>query len=740
MEKLENNQFNSKQKEAYKLMNEGKSILLTGSAGTGKCLGFDTPIIMHNGNIKMVQDITKGEFIMGDDSTPRKVLSTASGVDELYKVSNSRGDFYVVNSSHILTFKSQKYIIENWTLLGEKYYILEWGDQSGKIKNKIFETKEEAELEKQKLADIVDIEISLIKNRIFNFDNYFQGIYASLEFEEKNLKFDPYLIGICLGIDVGFEEGVLPPKIFQYILKNINDYSFIYKTNFIKDHYIPSEYKFNSRENRFKLLMGILDSIGILNGNEYEIILKKKNIILDIFFIAKSLGLEVVRKIDTNKIKINIKNFILRKENLLFDVKIELIGRGTYYGFEIDGNKRFVLGNFIITHNTTLIKTFYEMKKDSRKSIALTSTTGVSSVLINGTTLHSYLGIGLGTNSAEILINKIRKSKFYLNKWTRLQTLIIDEISMLSPELFDKLEHMAKVLRLCDLPFGGIQLILSGDFFQLPVVKSSYFCFESESWDQCINHIINLDEIIRQNDPIFQKCLNEVRIAQLSKETISILEHCEKTDLTNEFGIKPTRIYPINKSVDKINSKELSKIKSEHYEYEMEVVIHNSKYMDNVSRYKKSIKAEETLILALDAQVMLLANLDIDDGLANGSRGVIINFVNDIPVVKFMNGKEKLIDYYAWELEEIINSPASIIKVASIYQIPLKLAYACTVHSSQGLSLDCVEISMKNIFEYGQAYVAMSRARNLRGLKILDFDIKRIKAHPSAIKFYKILV
>ena len=390
------------------------------------------------------------------------------------------------------------------------------------------------------------------------------------------------------------------------------------------------------------------------------------------------------------------------------------------------------------TGKTELIKYIYQLKKDTNQSVALTGMTGVSAVLIGGTTLHSYLGIGLGTNSTEKLVSKIRNSFFYRSRWIKLKLLIIDEISMLSPELFDKLEMMARLIRIIDLPFGGIQLILSGDLCQLPVVRNSRLCFEAAAWEDCIHQVCYLQVIIRQSDPIFQKCLNEVRLAKLSEETIEILKSCEQNEnfekMGNELGIRPTKIYPVNSSVDKLNTKELKKLPGEHREYEMEVKIHKAKYLSQVGKYKKNIKAVEQLTLAENAQVMLLANLDVVDGLVNGSRGVITKFVDDIPMVRFMNGREMLIDYHAWDIEEID------IKVATIYQIPLKLAYACTVHCSQGLTLDCVEISMKKFFEYGQAYVALSRARSLKGLKIKDFDEKLIKAHPGAILFYKNLL
>lgn len=408
----------------------------------------------------------------------------------------------------------------------------------------------------------------------------------------------------------------------------------------------------------------------------------------------------------------------------------------------INSGQSILLTGSAGTGKTSVIKLFYQLKRDPNQKIALTSTTGVSAVLVGGTTLHSYLGIGLGTNSTEKLVKKITSSTFYRARWTKLETLIIDEVSMMPPELFDKLELMARQIRkskgvLVDTeddpgnkPFGGIQLVLSGDFCQLPCVRNDRFVFEAESWGSCVKKTVYLEEIIRQSDPLFQKCLNEVRVAKLSEEAVDVLSGLWDNKSTNEFGIRPTRIYPVNAAVDKVNTKELNKLVGELREYEMEIKIHKTKFFDQVARYKKNIKAVEKLTLAENAQVMLLANLDVEDGLVNGSRGVVTGFVEDIPVVRFMNGREKLIDYHAWDIEEIDE------KVATIYQVPLKLAYACTVHSSQGLSLDCVEINMQNFFEYGQAYVALSRARNLKGLRVKNFDEKLIKAHPMALKFY----
>ena len=161
-------------------------------------------------------------------------------------------------------------------------------------------------------------------------------------------------------------------------------------------------------------------------------------------------------------------------------ITIESIGKGTYYGFELDGNHRFLLGNFIVTHNTALIKMFIKVYKQN-KIMGVTSTTGISAILFGGVTLHSFLGIGLGQGSVESIVSKLYKRPHIRKRWCELEILIIDEISMLSPDLFDKLENVARRLRHNEQPFGGIQLILSGDFCQLPCINSDDFCFESKS-------------------------------------------------------------------------------------------------------------------------------------------------------------------------------------------------------------------------------------------------------------------
>ena len=387
------------------------------------------------------------------------------------------------------------------------------------------------------------------------------------------------------------------------------------------------------------------------------------------------------------------------------------------------------------TGKSLIIKLFYDKYKNS-KNIGMTSTTGTSAILIGGTTLHSFLGIGLGKDMVESLYLKIKKKSYMLKRWCELDTIIIDEISMLSPELFDKLELLARKLRYNERPFGGIQLILTGDFLQIPCIGTEEICFEAKSWDKCIKYSIYLTEIFRQNDNIFQKCLNEVRIGKLSKESIDILNSRVNKKLTNSSGIFPTKIYSLNKDVDKENQKELDKLCLNNkdlefleYELQFDILKKNLKFVDE--KIKKNCIAPQNLQLCLGAQVMLLYNIDLDIGLANGSRGVITKFEDDLPVVKFMNGVECPINYQEWIIEE--NNE----KILSITQIPLKVAYAITVHRSQGLTIDFAELDLSDIFEYGQAYVALSRVKTLEGLSIRNLNIKKIIANKKAVEYYE---
>ena len=384
----------------------------------------------------------------------------------------------------------------------------------------------------------------------------------------------------------------------------------------------------------------------------------------------------------------------------------------------------------------SLVLSIYE-KREYNRVIAKTATTGTAAILLNGTTLYSYLGIGTGELSVDMLIREIKKKKHILKRWIDLDVLIIDEISMLSPELFDKLELTARSLRQDTRPFGGIQLILTGDFLQLPnISQKDMFCFDAESWEKCIgDNVVYLDVNFRQEgDDDYQICLGEVRNGILSDKTISILKGRENAVLVNDHGILPTKIYSLNRDVDEENQMQNDLLFEKNpdlqfFGFELNKTIHKKVYSPD-EKIKKACNAPLTLELCVGSQVMLLYNMDLESKLVNGSRGVVVDFQDDDPVVRFLTGERRVIGRKTWEIEE--NNDL----VITVTQIPLKLAYATTVHKSQGATIDYAEINMNGIFEYGQAYVALSRVKSLSGLSIKNFKPDVIKSHPKVIEFY----
>jgi ATP-dependent DNA helicase PIF1 len=410
--------------------------------------------------------------------------------------------------------------------------------------------------------------------------------------------------------------------------------------------------------------------------------------------------------------------------------------------FILDGKSVFITGPGGC--GKTFLINYFVKKYRARKNIAVTSTTGTSAIHIRGTTIHSWAGIGLGRGSVYSIVTRIKKKKYLKEHWTGADILIIDEVSMLSPDLFDKLEQIAKTIRKSDEPFGGLQLIITGDFLQLPVINCDKFCFESMSWDSCIDETIYMRENLRQSDPSWQKCLDEVRIGEISPESKKLLKSCTKkkiSKINKKADIKPTILFPLNADVEEINNnclEEICQTSGEVLDYEMEVEIYdrrNKTVEIQVEKFKKNCPVGETLSLTVGCQVMLLWNMELENGLVNGSRGVVVKFMNDLPLVKFLDGQTRLIDYHLWELEDDDNK-----KIAGIEQIPLKLAYAISIHKSQGCSLDYVITDLSDVFEYGQAYVALSRVRTATGLFIKHLKFSKIKANPTAKAYYDALL
>ena len=317
-------------------------------------------------------------------------------------------------------------------------------------------------------------------------------------------------------------------------------------------------------------------------------------------------------------------------------------------------------------------------------------------------------------------------------RWLACETLVIDEISMLDASTFDKLDHVARYVRGNDKPFGGVQLLCCGDFLQLPPVSArGGFAFEAKCWRRCFPEQRALTRVFRQSgDDAFLQILGELRIAKLSNKSAALLRRLKHTDLSEwtSRGIEPTRLQCYNADVDAINEARLKALKTapEHL---------SCVDKGDGERYARHHPYASTLKLKIGAQVMLLSNLDVSAGLANGARGVVEEFVRapsrsvDGVVVRWASGKTTTVDRDAKTVEEGGR------EVFSRSQFPLRLAWAVTIHKAQGQTLDLLEVDLRGCREFGQAYVAVSRATAMKKLRVLNFDPSVVRAHPRAVEY-----
>jgi len=357
----------------------------------------------------------------------------------------------------------------------------------------------------------------------------------------------------------------------------------------------------------------------------------------------------------------------------------------------------------------------------------ITASTGVAAFQIGGTTLHSFAGIGAGTAVISKCV-ELAKRTTVAKQWKKCKHLIIDEVSMVDGNYFKRLEHVARQVKNNDKPFGGIQLILTGDFLQLPPVsreEERRFAFETSAWQRCVQLNIELTQVKRQSDQALVEILNRLRMGVCTEEDTEVLKGT-KANKSKE-GIVPTKLCTHTEDVNMINKKELEKCEGE------EKMFRAVDSDPGLSKFlEASTPVEGVVRLRVGAQVMLLKNLNVSSGLVNGARGRVERFTTDgNPVVVFLGGVKQEIKYDKWSVKT--GAGATLTRT----QIPLRLAWAFSIHKSQGMTLDCVEVSLSRVFECGQAYVALSRAKNLRSLRILDFKASCVRADSKVIKFYK---
>lgn len=415
-----------------------------------------------------------------------------------------------------------------------------------------------------------------------------------------------------------------------------------------------------------------------------------------------------------------------------------------------------------------IIKSLQKRYCKSPDAVAITASTGIAACNIGGVTIHSFSGIGIGEGSAEDLSVKVRKNRKATSRWIRTKVLIIDEVSMLDGDLFDKLAKLGSIIRKSSVPFGGIQVVVTGDFFQLPPVSKGSsaavkFAFEAQCWSQTIQRTFNLTKVFRQKDEEFVNMLNDMRFGKLSSLSIDRFKSLSRA-IDYRDGIGPTELFPRREDVDRSNQSRMASLTAEEKQY---TATDGGSLKDPNQREKilSNFMAPKRLVLRVGAQVMLIKNMD--ETLVNGSMGKVVRFVqpqfyrtefdevnpnekpksekkkpttNDMfcPVVEFIlpnrTTRQALIEPETWRVEQ----PDGDVQVSRI-QLPLILAWAMSIHKSQGQTLERVKVDLARVFEKGQAYVALSRATSLDGLQVLNFNATKVQAHPKVVEWSKTL-
>ena len=437
--------------------------------------------------------------------------------------------------------------------------------------------------------------------------------------------------------------------------------------------------------------------------------------------------------------------------------------------------EQFTMGNNLFitgpggTGKTKLIHHLVEHATVIGKRIQVCALTGCASLLLgcNAKTIHSWSGIKLAKGPIEQIVGQVMRNKCAKKNWKATKILIIDEVSMMSRKIFDALDTVARVVRNNPAPFGGLQVIFCGDFYQLPPVptanevETGEFCFESDKWWNVFRpeHHIELKTIFRQTDPKYIDILSQVRTGEISQENADILRQYIKREYDPEQynGSVLTKLYPVCSRADYLNKILFEKIEEPAVEFTAKKLRNCTTYSDtnkeisadvleecrSLTKTEQEYEIDQLLVntpcishlqLKRGASVMCTVNLDMTRGICNGSQGVVTDFAGSErrPVVKFSNGITIEIGPHTWQ--------SSDYPTLAISQFPLQLAWAMTIHKIQGTTLARAQIDIGNvIFEYGQTYVALSRIQSLDGLYLAGFNPGRIKANPKVKVFYSLM-
>ncbi|MHA3051514.1 AAA family ATPase [Acinetobacter sp. ANC 4641] len=380
---------------------------------------------------------------------------------------------------------------------------------------------------------------------------------------------------------------------------------------------------------------------------------------------------------------------------------------------------------------TYTLNQYIQYLKIRKVPVAITASTGIAATHMNGMTIHTWAGIGIKDTLNDDDLKRMKERKYLKEHLENTQVLIIDEISMLHAKQLNLVNQVLKYFKESDEAFGGIQVVVAGDFFQLPPVSKSEernrdkFCFMSEAWVEAKFRVCYLTEQHRQDDETLNQILNAIRAQDLQHNHIQALTSVRQQDIGETF----TRLYTHNLDVDNLNFQHLNAIDGESHQFNA-VLDGNEKLLETL---KSSVRAPEELTLKKHAKVMFVKN-NFDMGYINGSLGEVIGFEEDdehglLPKVQLSDGSVLLVEPETWSVE---NDAGKVI--ASFQQIPLRLAWAITIHKSQGMTLEAAEINLSHTFEKGQGYVALSRLKSLEGLRLTGFNDQALELDSLAIK------
>lgn len=381
---------------------------------------------------------------------------------------------------------------------------------------------------------------------------------------------------------------------------------------------------------------------------------------------------------------------------------------------------------------THLLNEYIEYCKKNKINIAVTASTGIAATHLSGRTIHSWSGMGIHDDLTKSDITQILKNYIVKDRLVKADVLIIDEISMVHAHQLDLIDKILRFARSSWEPFGGLQVVLSGDFFQLSPINSDSekdikFAYEAKCWKDLKIKTCYLSERFRQDEDDIIQVLSDIRNNKVSDDTRNLLQDLVD-DPFKDDNVGSTKLFTHNVDVDNINNRELSKLETSPLTYQM-AVDGNEKI---VKALQRGCLAPEKLILKEGALVMFVRN-NFDEGYTNGTVGRVIDFSEDkFPIVETSDGEKIVVFPEKWAIEEDGET------LGELTQLPLRLAWAITVHKSQGMTLDSAEIDLSKAFEYGMGYVALSRVKTLSNIKLLGINDMALQVHPKIFKKDKI--